>query len=389
MIALKVCILAALSLSLALAAPPADNNESFDDIGPTESPNAPHCHKLTKSNKYMDTGFWKKFFKHWIPFTSSARVKMQFYLFKRDFPDCGRELFPGDDATLERSGFDARHPTRIIIHGWMSQGKGSLNRDVKSAYLSLTKPKEQLNQDSNEVNVVELPHYEDFNIIVCDWSKISSNVNYFGVADMVEHLGTLLAEFVNHLHMRANLQYDDVYLIGHSLGAQIAGSAGKQIRPYRFNTIYALDPAGPKFREQSDEYRIDASDARYVESIQTSTGLGFEQPVGHATFYPNFGRDQKKCYMYGCSHKRAHDYFAETINSTRGFWGIRCERMSKHNWILLDNDGEFRMGGEPSNPKNGTFYVKTYDKPPYAMGPRERLTEPPAMEPERTTEVYH
>lgn len=281
---------------------------------------------------------------------------------------------------------------RIIIHGWMSQGKGSLNRDVKTAYLSLTKPQPKP-QDDNDVlsgePEMQSPRYEDFNIIVCDWSKISSNVNYFKVAEMIEDLGALLTEFVRHLHMRAGLNYDDVYLIGHSLGAQIAGSAGKQIQPYRFNTIYALDPAGPSFREQSDEYRIDASDALYVESIQTSTGLGFEEPVGHATFYPNFGKDQKKCYVYGCSHKRAHDYFAESINSTKGFWGIRCERLSRKNWVLLDNDGEFRMGGEPSTPKNGTFYVKTYDRPPYAMGTMQQVQLEEQRKQERTTEIYH
>ncbi|XP_062141977.1 phospholipase A1 [Drosophila sulfurigaster albostrigata] len=369
------------TLSVTLAAPSTETSASS-----MEELNNKCDHKLTKSNKYLDYPFWKKFFKHWVPFTSSSRVKMQFFLFKKDFPDCGRELFPGDDETLENSGFDSRHPTRIIIHGWMSQGKGSLNRDVKTAYLSLTKPRPKA--EGYEDNEIKIPLYEDFNIVVCDWSKISSNVNYFGVADMVEDLGFLLAEFVRHLHMRAGLNYDDVYLIGHSLGAQIAGSAGKQIKPYRFNTIYALDPAGPAFRDQSDEYRVDASDAHYVESIQTSTGLGFEQPVGHASFYPNFGKDQKKCYMYGCSHKRAHDYFAESINSTKGFWGIRCERMSRKNWVLLDNDGEFRMGGEPSNPKNGTFYVKTYDKPPYAMGKREELEKEPLKE-EVTTVVYH
>ncbi|XP_001993405.3 phospholipase A1 isoform X2 [Drosophila grimshawi] len=377
----RISLIAVVGLSAVLAVPETE----------TYQPN--HCdYQLVKSNKYLDYPFWKMFFNHLVPFKGSASVKMQFFLFKRDFPHCGRELFPdGDEQALMRSGFDARHPTRIIIHGWMSQGKGSLNRDVKAAYLSLTYPRPKPQTDNNDTNgeaPMESPLYEDFNIIICDWSKISSNVNYFSVADMIEGLGFLLAEFVRHLHVSAKLNFDDVYVIGHSLGAQIAGSAGKQIRPFRFNTIFALDPAGPKFREQTDECRIDASDATYVESIHTSTGLGFEEPVGHAAFYPNYGKDQKKCYVYGCSHRRAHDYFAESINSTKGFWGVRCERMSKKSWVLLDFDGEFRMGGEPSDPKNGTFYVKTYDEKPYAMGRKQQQAESP-MGVERTTEVYH
>ncbi|XP_050741107.1 phospholipase A1 2 isoform X1 [Drosophila biarmipes] len=325
---------------------------------------------VKKKTLGMDLSFWKNFFTHLIPFTSS-RDKMQFILFKRDFADCGKELLIGDVENLKKSGFNASHQTRIVIHGWMSQSKGSHIRKVKNAYLSLTHP---------GING-EPARYEDFNVIVCDWSKTSTNINYYEVAKTVEDMGALLAELVRYLHQEADMHYDDVYVIGHSLGAQIAGSAGKQIMPHRFNTIYALDPAGPQFREKSDEYRIDASDASYVESIQTSVSFGFEQPVGHATFYPNYGKNQKKCYVYGCSHKRSHDYFIETLTSPAGFWGPRCERHEDGSWILLLSDGEFRMGGEPSIPKNGTFYVKTYSKPPYAMGHRWQ-TEPPPREDE-------
>ncbi|XP_075152857.1 phospholipase A1 [Haematobia irritans] len=353
--------------------------------------------------RYFDQSFLKKFFKHWIPFISNERVKMQFFLYKRDFPECGREIRTDDEESIKTSGFNSDHPTRIIIHGWMSQSKGSFNRAVKNAYLQLAKPKIKVSADYYNIsdNIIEnnatLPslssdadvmlldqgneenndsfadtvNHTDFNIIVVDWSVISSNVNYFGVVDLIEDLGFLLAEFVRFLHLKANLYFGDVYLIGHSLGAQIAGSAGKQVKPFRFNTIFALDPAGPKFREIDDEKRLDPSDAEYVESIQTSSSLGFEDPVGHATFYPNFGKDQTKCYIYGCSHTRAHNYFAESITSDKGFWGTLCQRQSEREWILSTSGVEFKMGGEPSTPKRGTFYVKTNGEPPYALGRRK------------------
>ncbi|XP_049307155.1 phospholipase A1 [Bactrocera dorsalis] len=352
-------------------------------------------HTLRRPSGFFDSTFLKRFFKHWIPFTSAMRVKMQFYLYKRDFAECGREIITDDGSSLEMSEFNPEHPTRIIIHGWMSQSKGALNRAVKNAYLSLVKREPQSNVSSegatedatvatsspinsvyvnnigdgnrSDLNGTVMP--SDYNIIVCDWSIISSNVNYYSVVEMVEDLGRLLADLVGFLHLRTGLNYNDVYLIGHSLGAQIAGSAGKQAHPYRFNTIYALDPAGPKFRDVSDEFRVDPSDAEYVESIQTSSSLGFEEPVGHATFYPNYGRDQKKCYFYGCSHRRAYHYFAESITSKLGFWGTLCRRESDDVWIFSETGVEFRMGGEPSTPKRGTFYVKTAAKPPYALGP--------------------
>ncbi|TMW54450.1 hypothetical protein DOY81_000442 [Sarcophaga bullata] len=357
--------------------------------------------------RHFDPSFLKKFFKHWIPFKSSDRVKMQFFLYKRDFPECGREIRTDDEQSVKSSGFNADHPTRIIIHGWMSQSKGTFNRAVKNAYMNLTrisnKTKNETITSSNDNTTTPMPNDAvpaevqeefnvddgdgnggdddvnnknsslDFNVIVVDWSVISSNVNYFSVVELIDDLGFLLAEFVRFLHSTANLYFGDVYLIGHSLGAQIAGSAGKQVKPFRFNTIFALDPAGPKFRNRSEDDRLDASDADYVESVQTSSSLGFQAPVGHATFYPNFGRDQKKCYIYGCSHSRAHNYFAESITSKEGFWGTRCERQSENIWILSDSGEEYKMGGEPSTPKNGTFYLKTNDKPPYAMGRRKVL----------------
>lgn len=341
--------------------------------------------------RHFDSTFLSHFFKHLIPFTSSMRVKMQFYLYKRDFAECGREIITDVGSSLEMSDFNPEHPTRIIIHGWMSQSKGALNRAVKNAYLSLVKrvPQSVVSSDGGivinsrstnsvfETNIDNIYQSylngtmtpSDYNVIVCDWSVISSNVNYYSVVEMVEDLGRLLADFVGFLHLRTGLNYNDVYLIGHSLGAQIAGSAGKQAHPYRFNTIYALDPAGPKFRDVSDDFRVDPSDAEYVESIQTSSSLGFEEPVGHATFYPNYGRQQKKCYFYGCSHRRAYHYFAESITSELGFWGTLCRRESDDIWIFSETGVEFRMGGEPSDPKRGTFYVKTADKPPYALGP--------------------
>lgn len=239
----------------------------------------------------------------------------------------------------------------------MSQSRNNLNRAIKNAYLELT-------QSANEA----ADNPKDFNIIVADWSVVSTNVNYFQVVEMIDNLGFLVAELMLYLNSTTNMNFDDVYLIGHSLGAQISGSAGKQIRPHMFNTIFALDPAGPKFRNAPEDMRIDASDAKYVESIMTSSTFGFNRPVGHATFYPNFGSDQKKCYKYGCSHSRAHKYFAESITSELGFWGTKAERTADNAWILTDIDAYYKMGGEPSSPKNGTFYVKTNDTPPYAIG---------------------
>uniref|UniRef100_A0A1B0F9P3 Lipase domain-containing protein n=1 Tax=Glossina morsitans morsitans TaxID=37546 RepID=A0A1B0F9P3_GLOMM len=331
-------------------------------------------HTLKANTTYIS--FLKKFFRHFLPFLSNDRVRMRFFLYKRDFPDCAREIRIDDDASIQLSGFNAEHPTRILVHGWLTSSNGSFNRIIKNAYMNLAKMQPNGFTDSNEILSIESEINTnlagDFNIIIVDWTAIGMNINYFSVVNMIDILGRNLAEFLLYLQFKANLHMLDVYMIGHSMGCHIAGSAGRQLRPQRIHTIFALDPAGPKFRNLNANQRLSESDAVYVEVIHTSDILGIQQDIGHASFYPNFGKGQKNCYKFGCSHGRAYHYFAESLTSELGFWGIKCEKISEHAWILYNEEEEVRMGGEPSMPKNGTFYVKTNDMPPYAVGRMKR-----------------
>lgn len=57
-----------------------------------------------------------------------------------------------------------------------------------------------------------------------------------------------------------------------------------------------LDPAGPLFRENDINFRLDPGDAKYVDVMHTSTaGIGADQTVGHTEFFPNGGSDQPGC----------------------------------------------------------------------------------------------
>ena len=121
----------------------------------------------------------------------------------------------------------------------------------------------------------------------------------------------------------------DVHLIGHSLGAQLCGFAGKGLN--KVGRITGLDPAGPSFDGVSKQARLDRSDAGFVDVIHTDAkpfvpffGLGILQAVGHVDFYPNGGKDQPNCdkKIFGgsirgllCNHMRALDYFTASINA--------------------------------------------------------------------------
>ncbi len=122
-----------------------------------------------------------------------------------------------------------------------------------------------------------------------------------------------------------NMSGESFHLIGHSLGAHVSGYAGrwvkskanmtlgritglvsslifkKQILIKIWNKFNVKDPAGPYFENANTDYRLDPSDAQFVDAIHTDAlhtfklGFGIKQPVGHVDFYPNGGEIQPDC----------------------------------------------------------------------------------------------
>lgn len=80
----------------------------------------------------------------------------------------------------------------------------------------------------------------------------------------------------------------DVHIIGHSLGAHIAGNAARYFGG-NIGRVTGLDPAGPLFLPTARD-AIWPMDAQFVDIIHTCVGiLGETEPRGHVDIYPNFG----------------------------------------------------------------------------------------------------
>ena len=281
---------------------------------------------------------------------------VSFALYTKKNPRNPQYIKLNDKPSLDISNFDPSEPTRFVVHGWFSSEESGFNTRIHTEYMIKGA----------------------FNVFVVDWSKGSETLNYIGARNRVEPVGQVISKFIDFLKEHTALDNNDIYIVGHSLGAHIAGNAGRA-QGGTINTIFGLDPAYPLFSKSSKD-RIYSTDGQYVEIMHTNAKtLGFDIPLGTADFYPNGGKSQRGCPILDltgtCDHLRAYKYFAESITTTRSFMATQCQ---DYKGVLSGKckvTGKFaNMAGEPSNfgkEVTGIHYLQTNKKSPYANGPAQ------------------
>jgi len=274
-------------------------------------------------------------------------VPVNFYLFTPKNPSSSKHIY-ATTKSISKSNFNPAHPTRFVIHGWTQSYLNSMNSDIRKAFLSKG----------------------DYNVIVVDWARARS-VDYATSVMAVAATGKKVAKMINFLKDNHGLNLNDVYVIGHSLGAHVAGYAGKNTDG-QVHTIIGLDPALPLFSYNKPNKRLNSDDAWYVESIQTNGGtLGFLKPIGKGAFYPNGGKTQPGCPLDvtgACSHGRSTTYYAEAV-SEDNFGTMKCgdyeEAVAKECGSTYSS---VRMGADTNAYMvEGDFYVPVNSKAPFGM----------------------
>lgn len=271
-----------------------------------------------------------------------------FLLFTRNNPTAAQRI-TWTAASITNSHFVNANPVRCLIHGFNSGPSSGVNIASTREYLARGA----------------------MNVIVVDWSIGASTINYVTARNRVPQVADQLARFLNFLVSNGRTQWPRVFIAGHSLGAHIAGLTGKRTTG-RVQVIWALDPAGPLFRLDTPSERFAANDAVYTEGIRTNAGdLGFLEPLAQADFYPNWGRAQPGCGIDvggSCAHSRAHQFFAESINSVR-FNARRCANFAQiQNQNCPTGQGTGVMGGDAHKTLTGVFFLTTNSNSPFAQG---------------------
>ncbi|XP_017777372.1 PREDICTED: endothelial lipase-like isoform X2 [Nicrophorus vespilloides] len=156
-------------------------------------------------------------------------------------------------------------PTILIIHGYTDSKEREVFKHLRQMFAA---------------NV-------EANLIVVDWSRAAKQI-YFTAMSNTYQVGKEIARFLLDLDTDLSM----VHLIGHSLGAHVAGIAGDCLDG-KIGRITGLDPAGPGYEflgEVNNSLSLDSGDANFVDVIHTASWFfGVLKPIGHADFYPNGG----------------------------------------------------------------------------------------------------
>ncbi|CAG4965460.1 unnamed protein product [Colias eurytheme] len=226
----------------------------------------------------------------------------EYWLFTRRNPNNHQLLRINDNDSVRNSNYDRDRPLTVVVHGWNGNG------------------------NSARLAIDALLHEGDNNVISLDWSIVASSP-YTTAVRNVPSVGQHLGNFVQWLINNHGGNWNNVHLIGASLGAHVIGNAGRTVRG-RIARISGLDPAGPQWSDNSNA--LNRNDAVYVECIHTDGGLqGIFDPIGDANFYPNGGTNrQPGCSLSSCSHVRAYELFAASVRYNN-FIGRRCADLNE------------------------------------------------------------
>ncbi|XP_075071623.1 pancreatic lipase-related protein 2-like [Mixophyes fleayi] len=256
-----------------------------------------------------------------LPWTPE-HINTRFLLYTRESNNYFQEVSATELDTISASHFQTTRKSRFIIHGFAGSGERTWLADMCQAMLQV----------------------EDVNCFCVDW-KGGSQTLYTQATNNVRVVGAEVAYFINTLLEKFDYPLSNLHLIGHSLGAHVAGEAGKR-RP-GIARITGLDPAQPYFQDTPAEVRLDPSDALFVDAIHTdgsstiaNLGYGMSHSVGHLDFYPNGGEQMPGCQktqvlahgnideimdvpgdLAACNHLRSYKYYTESILIHDGFIG--------------------------------------------------------------------
>ncbi|ALC39640.1 maker507 [Drosophila busckii] len=180
-----------------------------------------------------------------------------------------------------------------------------------------------------------LVYSKEINVVSLDYAELVKEGCYGLAVYNVHTISSCLAKLIDKLLEVDWMTPDKLHVIGHGLGAHVAGQLSNYVNQ-KLKHITGLDPLSAEFHKLHKRAKLDKDDAEFVDVIHTDPfERGMLLPVGHADFYPN----PAMAYQTGCespitrslcNHERASQLYAQSVLSSIGFWGKKCENMIKY-----------------------------------------------------------
>ncbi|KAG4070813.1 hypothetical protein HA402_011039 [Bradysia odoriphaga] len=242
------------------------------------------------------------------------------------FGDKPRNVSYEEYTVLPETGFDKNLPTVFVIHGYTLSSNG---------YDLLDEFRQDWKQLSQKMNLIGI-----------DWTKGSSG-RYNTALERTPTVGSAVGQFItNSIESSLITDPDSIHVVGHSLGAHVAGFAGKYMAANRSITlqhISALDPVGVFIESYECRRRLCRTDATFVETFHTSNTLGMYKPIESLDLYVNGGKYQPQCaWNPPCSHSYALELYRKALDQLT-LDGWPCDTLQQ-----MEN-GKF--GKDDSNPR--------------------------------------
>ncbi|XP_065215154.1 pancreatic triacylglycerol lipase-like [Planococcus citri] len=308
------------------------------------------------------------------PLKDCSRDKVTFFLYTGANVE-PQELIIDDPTSLKKANFRSNSKFKFIVHGFTQSKDNPLMMKFRREYFKSSY----------------------WNLIYIDWNPVATDKCYMESAvPSAPKIGECAATLLKQLFdQRPEITIDKFHFIGFSLGAQICAQISNNLKPLKIPRITGCDPAltgsffGPP--DSVNENTLNKQHANFVDAILTNMGaIGVSFPDAHYNIYANDGYIQPGCNEAEvsqsttelldidiCSHARALQIFAESINSPLKFTAVKCDDkdawMSEKRRCTGDHKLQIEVGEHCTPPKSeneiGIYHFYTNPRKPLAIPP--------------------
>lgn len=274
-----------------------------------------------------------------------------FELYTRLNPEVPQILSTGDTESLKKSNINYSRPTVIFFHGFLESSKSDNAVQMRNAYL----------------------HIGDYNVILVNNERLLAGLDYLTAALNCEPIGKFSAKFVDFL-VGQGLRLSSLHIIGISLGAQIAGMTGKNMKTGKAKRVTGLDPAGPLFQVFPKSLKIGVGDGEFVDILHTNAFVTGElKAIGDLDIWLNGGVTQPGCSaldilarkglnlpeLVFCSHFQAYRTYVQSLYEPKAYLITKCRNYPAYLNGECSNGNTTYIGEIIDQTQRGNFYIKT------------------------------